>query len=109
VIGLTPFDLDAPAAPANLKPVQATSPETRRLTAWALGDSVWLYGDWRRPGEVNLVALTDHVGVTRDVRTLDAAHRWFGERAVAGDETSWRGALVESVRLLFEPWRPGRL
>lgn len=109
VIGLTPFDLDAPAAPANLKPVVGVSPETRRLTAWALGDSVWLYGDWRRSGEVNLVALTDHVGITRDVRILGAAHRWFAERPVMGDEMSWRGALVESVRLLFEPWRPGRL
>ncbi|MGI8709324.1 MAG: hypothetical protein ACR2LG_14180, partial [Actinomycetota bacterium] len=108
-IGLTPFDVDAQGAPANLKPVVGVSPETRRLTAWALGDSVWLYGDWRRAGEVNLVSLSDHVGITRDRRTLDAARRWFVERPVLGDETSWRGALVESVRLLFEPWRPGRL
>ncbi|MGH2735366.1 MAG: hypothetical protein ACRDKZ_07295 [Actinomycetota bacterium] len=105
-VGLAPLDLDSPATPTNLNAVVVRESEVPRLALWALGDSVWLDGDWRRPGEVNLVVLSDHVGATRNPRTFDSARAWFGGRSVASDEASWRGLLVNVFRYAFEPWRP---
>jgi hypothetical protein len=77
-----------------------------RLAVWALGDSVWLQGDWRRAAEVNLVAMSDHVGATNDARAVSAARRFFSGGRVAQDSASWRGALAAALRYAFEPWRP---
>lgn len=105
--GLAPFDIDAPASPTNLKPVIVIDRKITRVAFWALGDSVWLDADWRRPGEVNMVALTDHVGITNNGRALDAAKAFLAGRRIAGDEVSWRGFLVTLARYAFQPWRPG--
>lgn len=105
VAGLQPIDVDAPANPTNLAAIP-TDQATPRVAVWALGDSVWLEGDWRRPGEINLVALTDHVGVTNDERSLAAARSFLTGGEVGSDDRSWRGALVGVLRFAFEPWRP---
>ena len=105
--GLAPFNIDAPASPTNLRPVVVIDKKVTRVAVWALGDSVWLDTDWRRPGEVNMVALTDHVGVTNNGRALAAAKAFLAGRRVEGDEVSWRGFLAAVVRYAFEPWRPG--
>jgi hypothetical protein len=104
-VGFSPLHLDSPAAPTNLETVAVRSGPPR-LAIWALGDSVWLDGDWRRPGEVNIVALTDHVGVTNNSRALTVARDFLAGGAVSDDEGSWRGALASLVRYAFEPWRP---
>lgn len=104
--GIRPFDVDAPASPTNLDPVVVRRPGIARLAVWALGDSVFLDGDWRRHGEINLVALTDHVGVANNERAFTAARAFFARRPVAGDESSWRGLLPALLRYAFEPWRP---
>jgi hypothetical protein len=101
--GLASFDIDAPAAPTNLDSV--VTRRSPRLALWALADSVWLESDWRRPGEVNLVVFSDHVGAINNPRTIEAARRFLGGGAVAG-ETWWRAALANALRYLFEPWRP---
>ncbi|MFN2525735.1 MAG: hypothetical protein ABR505_05660 [Actinomycetota bacterium] len=109
VVGLVekhPFDVDAAGAPTNLSAVQSSEPE-RRLAVWPLLDSVWLDQDWRRPGEVNVVALTDHVGVVNNGRALDMVRSFFGGEALRGDESSFRGLLAAALRYAFEPWRPG--
>ena len=103
--GFGGFDVDAPAAPVHLDLVEQP-PGTRRLAVWALGDSVWLHGDWRRPGEVNVVAISDHVGAVNDARAVSAARRFYAGQPVASDEASWRGALAAALRYAFEPWRP---
>ena len=105
-VGLPGFDLDAPAAPVHL--TRAGDPEAGapRLAVWALGDSVWLQGDWRRAAEVNLVAMSDHVGATNDARAVSAARRFYSGGRVAQDSASWRGALAAALRYAFEPWRP---
>jgi len=104
-VGFSPLYLDSPATPTNLETV--TSPAgPPRLAVWALGDSVWLDGDWRRPGEVNVVALTDHVGVTNNSRALAIARDFLAGREISDDEGSWRGALASALRYAFEPWRP---
>ncbi|MGH2729828.1 MAG: hypothetical protein ACRDJI_04385, partial [Actinomycetota bacterium] len=105
-VGFTPFDVDAPASPTNLSPAAVADADVPRLAVWALGDSVWLEGDWRRPGEINVVALTDHVGVTNNARAFSAARDFLAGKEVAGDEASWRGFLVSAFRYAFEPWRP---
>ncbi|MDQ3958240.1 MAG: hypothetical protein M3273_07975 [Actinomycetota bacterium] len=105
-LGLGPIEVDAPAAPPRLRTVTVADTATRRLAVWALGDSVWLQGDWRREGEVNVVAISDHVGVTNDVRAVDAARRFFAGQRVESDEATWRGALAAALRYAFEPWRP---
>jgi hypothetical protein len=104
-LGFSPLHLDSPAAPTNLETVAVRSGPPR-LAVWALGDSVWLDGDWRRPGEVNVVGLTDHVGVTNNSRALAIARDFLAGTAVSDDEGSWRGALASLVRYAFEPWRP---
>jgi hypothetical protein len=104
-VGFSPLHLDSPAAPTNLETITARGGPPR-LAVWALGDSVWLDGDWRRPGEVNVVALTDHVGVTNNSRALTIARDFLAGRPVSDDEGSWRGALASLVRYVFEPWRP---
>lgn len=104
--GLASFDIDAPAAPVHLRAVVANRSSVSRLAVWALGDSVWLDGDWRRPGQVNVVALTDHVGVASNSAALEAARSWFAGRPVEADDASWRGMLVSVLRYTFEPWRP---
>jgi hypothetical protein len=103
--GMTPFDIDAAASPVRLEPV--VEPEgVRRLSVWALADSVWLYSDWRRPGETNVIAITDHVGVTNNARAIDSAKRFFDRKEVDGDEKSWRGGLASLLGHAFAPWRP---
>lgn len=106
-VGLTPFDIDSPASPTNLEPVLVIDKEVSRVSVWALGDSVWVDSDWRRPGEINLVALTDHVGVTNNSRALDATRSFLAGAKVDDDEVSVRGFLATVVRYVFEPWRPG--
>ncbi len=100
------FDVDAPAAPVHLGRVPGADAGVRRLAVWALGDSVWLQGDWRRGGEVNVVAISDHVGATNDARAVTAARRFFAGLPVESDRASWRGALAAALRYVFEPWRP---
>lgn len=104
-VGLDPFDLDAANAPVHVDPAPPPRLEPR-LAVWALGDSVWLEGDWRRRGETNVVVISDHVGATKNHRTLATARAFFRGEPVDGDESSWRGALVSGLRYLFEPWRP---
>ena len=105
-IGMTPFDVDAPNSPTNLDPVVVRDSRFPRLSVWALGDSVWLEGDWRRPGEINLVALTDHVGVTDNGSALAAAQDFIAGNRVGDDESSWKGVAVGVLRYAFAPWRP---
>jgi hypothetical protein len=105
--GLPAFDIDAAASPTNLRPVVVIDKRVSRVSVWALGDSVWLDGDWRRPGEINLVAISDHVGIANNRRALEGSRRFLAGGSVAGDEVSWRGFLVSLVRYAFEPWRPG--
>ena len=106
-LGLPGFDIDSPASPTQLEPVLVIDKEVSRVSVWALGDSVWLDSDWRRPGEVNIVALSDHVGVTNNSRALDATRAFLGGAKVADDEVSWRAFLATALRYAFEPWRPG--
>jgi hypothetical protein len=103
---MTGFDIDAPAAPIHLEEVTAAGSDVPRVGVWAVADSVWLDQDWRRPDELNLVAITDHVGATKNNRALELVGRFFEGRAVESDETSWRSVLVPVVRYSFEPWRP---
>ena len=106
-IGVQPFDVDAPNSPTNLTPVEVNSKTPPRLAAWPLADSVWLEDDWRRPGELNIIALTDHVGVTDNAAVLDATKRFFSAEKVEDDESSWKGVAVGVLRYAFAPWRPG--
>ncbi len=106
-VRLGSFDVDAPAAPVHLDRVRSPDVPVRRLAVWALGDSVWLQGDWRRAGEINVVAISDHVGATNDARAVTAARRFFAGLPVQSDRASWRGALAAALRYAFEPWRPG--
>lgn len=105
--GMFAFDIDSPASPTQLEPVLVIDKEVSRVSVWPLGDSVWLDSDWRRPGEINIVALTDHVGVTNNTRALDATRAFLGGARVSDDEVSWRAFLVTALRYAFEPWRPG--
>jgi hypothetical protein len=100
------YDIDAGASPTNLEPVVVGQSRIPRLSIWALADAVWLDRDWRRPGEVNVVSVTDHVGVTNNARAIAIVSSFFNGNPVVGDEASWRGALVSVVRYAFEPWRP---
>jgi hypothetical protein len=104
--GMESFDIDAPASPVRLQPVAVIDSRVPRLAVWAIGDSVWLDRDWRRPGETNVVAITDHVGVTNNGRAIAAARNYYRGGEVPQDESSWRGALVAVLRYAFEPWRP---
>jgi hypothetical protein len=105
LVGIEPFDIDAPASPVRAGRV--VEPDgVPRLSVWALGDSVWLYSDWRRPGEVNVVAVTDHVGVTNNARAIEATKRFFDAKRIDGDEDSWRGGLASLLGHAFAPWRP---
>ncbi|HYI45403.1 MAG TPA: hypothetical protein VE174_08095 [Actinomycetota bacterium] len=104
-VGMSGFDIDAPAAPVHLQEVTAGS-DVPRMGIWAVADSVWLDQDWRRPDELNLLAITDHVGVTKNGRSLELVGQFFEGRSLEGDETSWRSVLVPVVRYAFEPWRP---
>lgn len=105
-MGLESYDVDSAAFPTRLKPVVLIESQVPRLSVWALGDSVWLDRDWRRPGEINLVALTDHVGVVNNGSTVAAAKDFFEGGRPEGDEASWRGAFVSLLRHAFAPWRP---
>ena len=104
-IGIESFDVDAPSAPTNLRAIYAASP-LPRLEVWALADSVWLDGDWRRKGEVNIVAITDHVGVTDNAQAMGAARDFFEGKKVPDDESSWKGVAVGVLKYAFAPWRP---
>lgn len=105
-VGFQTFEVDSAAFPTNLEPVVMIESRVRRLSVWALGDSVWLDRDWRRPGETNVVALTDHVGVVNNGRAIQATKGFFEGDAPEGDEASWRGAMVALLRHTFAPWRP---
>ncbi|MGH2821316.1 MAG: hypothetical protein ACRDJ5_11750, partial [Actinomycetota bacterium] len=94
------------ASPVRLDEVVVARAPTPRLAIWALGDSVWLEGDWRRPGERNVVVLTDHVGATSNARTLEASRAFLRGRLREDDSGSWRAAAVGVLRFAFEPWRP---
>lgn len=107
-VGLQGFPVDVPNYPPRLERVEVPGSQTPRLAVWALGDSVWLDGDWRRPGEVNIVAVTDHVGVANDARALGAARDFFRGRRVEGDSASWRGFAASLISHAFAPWRPAR-
>lgn len=104
-IGITPYSLDVPNAPPQLEKVVARGGPPR-LSIWALGDSVWLDGDWRRPGELNLVAVSDHVGATNNARALSATRDFLEGRRVEDDSASWRGFAVSLLSHAFAPWRP---
>ena len=104
---LTPYDIDAPASPTNVEPVEAADSDVPRLSLWALGDSILLETDWRREGEVNLVIFSDHVGATRNPRALESARLFLAGEDVDADDSSWRSVLVNVFRYAFEPWRPG--
>ena len=108
LIGIRPFDVDSPASPTNLKKVPVDVDALPRLEVWPLADSVWLEDDWRRPGKrvINLVALTDHVGVTDNAYALGAARDFFEGKKVEDDETSWKGVAVGVLKYAFAPWRP---
>jgi hypothetical protein len=108
LVNLATFDIDVPSAPVDLERVEVTDSGTPRLALWALGDSVLLEGDWRRPGETNLVVFSDHVGATRNPRALDSARRFLQGEDISPDDATWRSALVNVFRFAFEPWRPGR-
>jgi hypothetical protein len=105
-LGMPGYDIDGQAAPTNLEAVVSDDGRISRLAVWALADSVWLDVDWRRPGEVNVVVLSDHVGATSNARALELTREFLSGSEVAGDETSWRGFLVSTIRYTFEPWRP---
>ncbi len=105
-LGLNGFEIDARSSPTNLGPVVVTDSTIPRLSIWALADSAWLDRDWRRPGETNIVAVTDHVGVTNNGRAIRLVSDFLAGNSVADDEASWRGALVPLIRYAFEPWRP---
>jgi heme exporter protein D len=105
--GANGFNLDAPAVPFRLKRVEVRHGPTSRVAIWALGDSVWLEGDWRRRGETNVVATTDHVGVTNDPKALAVARDLFANRSIQQEGTSWASFAVNVLRYAFEPWRPG--
>lgn len=104
--GLPTFDVDAPAGPTQQEATIVRSPAVPRLAVWALGDSVWLDDDWRRPGESNVVVLTDHVGAVKNPHSLAAVRGFFGNAHVPSHERDWRSVLVNVVRFTFEPWRP---
>ena len=100
------LDLDGPASPTNLDAVAVRGAGVPRMAIWPLADSVWLDGDWRRPGEINVVVVSDHVGVTNNGEALHAAKAFVAGGTFESDLTSWTGMLVPVVRYLFEPWRP---
>jgi hypothetical protein len=106
VLHIPRYGIQAPAAPTNLEALVVQPGPVQRLAVWALGDSVWLDRDWRRPGEVNVVALSDHVGAVKDARTIEEARRFFADRPVSSDGRTWRGFLVNAIRYTFQPWRP---
>ena len=108
-IGIDSFDVDTRAFPTNLEPVVLIETGVRRLSVWALGDSVWLDRDWRRPGETNVVALTDHVGVVNNGRAVGVTRQFFEGSIPEDDEASWRGAFVSLLRHSFAPWRPAEM
>jgi len=104
-VGLSPFDVDAPAIPRDDVVPENTS-GIRRMSVWALGDSVWLDSDWRRRNEVNVVSISDHVGALVDRYVLEETAAFFAGEDVGDDEGSWRGALATGLRFAFAPWRP---
>ena len=105
-VGLQSFEVDTAGFPTKLEPVVLIDSEVRRLAVWALGDSVWIDRDWRRPGETNVVAITDHVGVVNNGRALELTKGFFVGTTPEGDEASWRGAMASLLRHAFAPWRP---
>jgi hypothetical protein len=107
-VGLQPLRIDVPNYPPRLETVEVPGSQTPRLAVWALGDSVWLDGDWRRRGEINVVAVTDHVGVANDTRALAAARDFFRGRRIEDDSATWRGFASALLSHAFAPWRPDR-
>lgn len=105
-VGGQAFDVDAPNSPTNLAPVDPPKERVPTLAVWALADSVWLDDDWRRSNDINIVAITDHVGVTDNAQALAAAKEFFDEKKVPDDESSWKGIAVGVLKYGFAPWRP---
>ena len=106
-VGLSAYDVDVEASPVNLGDVVPDGDGgVRRMSVWALADSVWLDSDWRRPNEANFVAITDHVGAVVDSYALEKSADFFAGEDVGDDEGSWRGALATTLRYAFAPWRP---
>jgi hypothetical protein len=105
-VSLPTFDIDAAAAPVNLRTVVVSRPKIPRLAIFSIDDAAWLESDWRRPGEVNAIALSDHSGIVSDPYALDATKRFLAGRRVRGDERSWKAVLLEVVDHPFAPWRP---
>ena len=106
-LGFTPYDVDTDASPTNLADViPGGDGGVRRMSVWALADSVWLDSDWRRSDETNLVAVTDHVGAVSDGYALERSADFFAGEDAGDDEGSWRGALATTLRYAFAPWRP---
>ena len=106
-VNLPSYEIDVPASPVNLRTVVVVDERISRLAIWALGDSVWLDRDWRRPGELNLIVPTDHVGAVSNPASLTAAKRFLGGGKVTEDGLTWRAVMVNVLRYAFEPWRPG--
>ncbi len=105
--GLAHLDIDAPAAPVHLRPVEPPTGPPARLVIFSVDDAAWLTGDWRRPGATNLVSLADHSGVPADPYAVHAAGSFLRGHRVASDASSWRSVLVEVIAYAFAPWRPG--
>ena len=105
-VNLPTYEIDVPASPVNLRTVVVVDQRISRLAVWALGDSVWLDRDWRRPGELNVIVPTDHVGAVSNPASLVAARRFLGGERVAEDGLTWRAVMVNVLRYAFEPWRP---
>lgn len=106
-LGIPSYDIDVPASPVNLETVVVVDDRISRLAIWALGDSVWLDRDWRRPGELNAVVATDHVGAVNNPAAIELARRFLGGGDVVEDDLTWRSVMVNVLRYAFEPWRPG--
>lgn len=105
-VGGQAYDVDAPNSPTNLTPVDPAKERVPTLAVWALADSVWLDDDWRRSTDINIVAITDHVGVTDNAQALAAAQDFFDDKKVPDDESSWKGIAVGVLKYGFAPWRP---
>jgi hypothetical protein len=101
------YDIDVPASPVNLRTVVVVDERISRLAVWALGDSVWLDREWRRPGELNVIVPTDHVGAVSNPEAVAMARRFLGGGEVSEDDLTWRVVMVNVLRYAFEPWRPG--
>jgi hypothetical protein len=77
-----------------------------RLAIFSIDDASWLEGDWRRPGEHNLISLSDHTGITADGYALAATRRFLHDKKVPDDGTMWKSVFLNVINYAFAPWRP---